>query len=117
MNKQKIEDVKTDCIYYDYGKTAPTAYGTFCSHYKEIIYYHNCPTCDKYESVNKPLFNYQIANDGYIIPHIKCCPVCLTPVYSPQISISHNSIFLDLGCSVCGFHSEVYYNEPDYLKE
>lgn len=34
-----------DCIHYDYGNTAPTEYGEFCSLKKRGI--DNCEGCDK----------------------------------------------------------------------
>jgi len=41
--------IRRDCIYYDYGDTAPREYGAFCS-YKEVCLTKTiCKTCKLYK--------------------------------------------------------------------
>ena len=47
--KGEIDLVKRYCIYYDWGTTAPTAYGAFCAKKKCCMTYTLCGKCKKYQ--------------------------------------------------------------------
>jgi hypothetical protein len=41
--------IKRECIYYDYGRTCPTAYGAFCAKKKCGMNYVLCNNCKQYK--------------------------------------------------------------------
>ena len=41
--------IKRDCEHYDFGKTAPSEYGAFCSFHRKWLEHNNCSDCQDYD--------------------------------------------------------------------
>ena len=45
--------IRPDCKWYDFGRTAPSAYGAFCEKTRDSLYKKNCIECKDFEKITE----------------------------------------------------------------